>query len=162
LSGSYRQPIPVAGRTDRERLRRHALASPDDPSRSPGPGQPGDPLITDDRAALGGLDDLATDYRDDDPDAGTVLPTDPAEHALERLVRAGGADRLPLTETMLAEAHRTARQIITDPHDPLTPMIRSTLKETLLRIWVRLWMSLSPTDRTTGWAAWQLVIQQKP
>jgi len=87
-------------------------------ARSGCPAQPGDSLMPDDRAAHDGLDVDATDYRDGDPDAGIVLPTDSAEHALECLVRQCGADRPPLTDAMLAAARRTACEIVCDPDAP--------------------------------------------
>ncbi len=137
--------------------RRGRLAhAPEPTATSPGPDQPGDPLTPDDRAALDVLDDLATDYRDDDPDAGTVLPTDHAGHALERLVRQSGADRLPLTDAMLAEARRTAREIVSDPDDPFY-----TASDFAAEM-AASWAGLTPADRATGWAAWQLAARQEP
>lgn len=120
-----------------------------EPTAPPSPDCPGDPLTPDDRDALDTLAGPGTDYRDDDPDA-TPLPTDSVEYALERLVRADGADRLPLTDAMLAEAHRTARQIITDPDDPFY-----TASDFAAEL-VASWAALDATDRATGWAAWQL------
>ncbi len=158
--------VPVAasrwsGFADRQGQRAAFVAASGTPTveptapPSPGPDCPGDGLAPDDLAALDTLDDLATDYRDDNPD-GAPLPTNPAEYALERLVWVDGADRLPITEAMLAEAHRTARQIISDPNDPFY-----TASDFAADM-VATWTSLNPTDQATGWAAWQLVTQQRP
>lgn len=149
--------VPVgASRWSDFAARRGRLAHAPEPTAatSPGPARLDDPLTPDDRAALDVLDDLGTDYRDDDPDAGTVLPTDRAGYALERLVRQSGADRLSLTDAMLAEARRTACEIVSDPDDPFY-----TASDFAAEM-VASWASLALVDQATGWAAWQLAVQQ--